>query len=93
MLLYFRDIFPKYVKKGNKYIINTLIGEYDDPSNQKQGPVFIDTTTNGNLFISGITGSGKTTFLQSFIFSTILNHSTDEVNFYVVDFISDSLRP
>ena len=90
--LYFRDIFPKYVKKGNKYIINTLIGEYDDPSNQKQGPVFIDTTTNGNLFISGITGSGKTTLLQSFIYSTILHHSTEEVNFYIVDLISDSLK-
>ena len=75
-----------------KYIINTLIGEYDDPSNQKQGPVYVDITTNGNLFISGITGSGKTTLLQSFIYSTILFHSTEEVNFYIVDFISDSLK-
>ena len=91
-VMYFKDLLSKYPVKPKKYIIETLIGEYDDPSSQKKGPVSIDITSNGNLFVSGITGSGKTTFLQSFIFSTILNHSTDEVNFYVVDFISDSLR-
>ena len=90
--LYYRDLLSKYKNETNKYVINTLIGEYDDPSTQSQGPVFIDTTTNGNVFISGITGSGKTTLLQSFIYSTILHHSSDEVNFYVVDLISDSLK-
>ena len=86
------NLIKKYNIDNKKYIINTLIGEYDDPSNQKQGPVYVDITTNGNLFISGITGSGKTTLLQSFIYSTILFHSTEEVNFYIVDFISDSLK-
>ena len=90
--IYFRDLIPKYKPKPTEYIINSLIGEYDDPSTQKQGPVAIDLTTNGNLFISGITGSGKTTFLQSFIYSTIINHSTEEVNIYIVDFLSDSLK-
>ena len=90
--LYFKDIFSKYIRKVDKYIINSLIGEYDDPSNQKQGPVYIDLTSGGNLFVSGITGSGKTTLLQSFIYSTILHHATNEVNIYVVDLISDSLK-
>ena len=88
----YKDLLSKYKSDINKFIINTLIGEYDDPSNQKQGPVYVDLTTNGNLFVSGITGSGKTTFLQTFIYSTILHHSTDEVNFYVVDLVSDALR-
>ena len=90
--IYLSNLFSKYKNNKENFIINTLIGEYDDPSNQKQGPVYIDLTTNGNLFVSGITGSGKTTLLQSFIYSTILYHSTDEVNIYIVDLISDSLK-
>ena len=90
--IYYSDLIAKYSKTPEKCIINTLVGEYDDPSNQKQGPVYINLTKHGNLFISGITGSGKTTLLQSFIYSTMLYHSEKEVNIYVVDFVSDSLK-
>ena len=90
--LYIYDLFKKYPIKAKKGIINPLIGEYDDPANQKQGPVNINITENGNVWISGVYGSGKTTLMSTMIYSTIINHGTPEVNIFIADLLTDSLR-
>lgn len=97
------DNVPKYLlfdtlsKKYNNYktvpyVINPLIGEYDDPKNQLQGYVTLPLSQNGNTVVFGLTGMGKTTFISTFIYSTILNHSPKEVNFYIADFTTERLR-
>ena len=90
--IYLDNIRKKYSIQEQKFIINPLIGEYDDPKNQKQGPVSVNLTLNGNLWISGIFGSGKTTLLSSIIYSSIINHITDELNIYIVDLLAGSLK-
>lgn len=39
-----------------------------------------------HTFILGASGSGKTSFLHTFILSTCYNHSPDDVNFYIADY-------
>ncbi|MBQ6476961.1 MAG: type VII secretion protein EssC [Bacilli bacterium] len=90
--IFLNPLIKKYQYKEKKCIINPLIGEYDDPGNQKQGPVSINLSEKGNLWICGMTGSGKTTLLSTMIFSTVIHHSTDEVNIFVIDLITDSLK-
>ena len=90
--IYLYDLIEKYKYKEKKGIINPIIGEYDDPSNQKQGPVNVNISEKGNLWICGMTGSGKTTLLSTIIYSTIVQHSTEEVNIFIVDFVTESLR-
>lgn len=97
------DNVPKYLlfdslsKKYNNfkpipYVIDPIIGEYDDPENQLQGYVSLPLSQNGNTVLFGMTGMGKTTFISTFIYSIILNHSPDEVNFYIADFTTEKLR-
>ena len=92
--IYVQNLQEKYsnVLKNERFIINPVVGEYDDPTNQSQGVVTLPITTNGNCVIAGNSGSGKSTFLSTFIYSTIVSHSTDEVNFYILDFGRENLK-
>ena len=90
-ILYLDDVRKKYNLEIKPFDINPLIGEYDDPKNQKQGPVQLSLSKNGNTFIAGVTGSGKTTLLSTIIYSIITTHNVDEVNFYIIDLGAESL--
>ncbi len=88
----FVDNINKKYSEGVKYgIINPLIGEYDDPKNQSQGSVHLNINEAGNTFICGVAGSGKSTLLSTIIYQTIITHNTKEVNFYIIDLMSESL--
>ena len=90
--LYLYNLYKKYPLQTKKYIINPLVGEYDDPKNQKQGPVCVNITEKGNLWISGIYGAGKTTLLSTIIYSSFVNHGTSELNIFIVDLLAESLK-
>ena len=91
-IIYYNDIIKKYGIKAKPYVIEPTIGEFDDPANQRQGYVSIDLTNGGNVFIAGVSGSGKTTLLSTIIYSSIINHTSDELNIYVMDFGAEKLR-
>ena len=91
--LLYMDILRKYTNYiPAPYDINPLIGEFDDPNNQSQGIVTLPITFGGNTRIIGSAGMGKSTFLSTMIYSTIINHSLDEVNFYIMDFFGEKLQ-
>jgi len=91
-ILYLDDLRKKYNEVVKPFNINPLIGEYDDPKNQKQGPVTLSLTKTGNMFITGVAGSGKSTFLSTMIYSIITTHNVNEVNFYIIDLSAEVLR-
>ena len=88
--IYVSDIINKYGYRTSKNLINPIIGEYDDPENQTQGPVNLNI--DGNTLIIGSSESGKEDLLNTIIYSTIIRHKTEEVNFYLLDFGSENLR-
>ena len=90
--LLYADLVKKYKGKAESFKINPIIGEYDDPENQSQGCVNLPITGSGNTFIIGNSGSGKATLLQTIVFSSIINHSTQELNFYILDFGSEKFN-
>lgn len=91
-LIYVDDLIKKYNYKTEVCEINPVIGEYDDPSNQLQNILTLNLNRGGNLIVYGSTGSGKNTLLNSLVYSTIINHDSDEVNFYIMDFGSEIFR-
>ena len=91
-MLYLENLRKKYNIEVKPYDIEPLIGEYDDPKSQSQGPVRLALTRLGNTYITGISGSGKTTLLSTLIYSIITTHSAKEVNFYIVDLGAEMLR-
>lgn len=71
--------------------ISAYVGLCDDPANQKQMPLVIDLTTKGHLAVCGTYGSGKSTFLQTFVYALICKYTPEEVNIYGIDYGSRML--
>ena len=91
-LIYVDELAKKYNYVAEPGIINPIIGEYDDPANQRQDLLTVNLSKGGNTIVYGSAGSGKNTFISSLIYSTITNHSAEEVNFYIMDFGSEIFR-
>ena len=91
-LIYSEGLRTKYNYKVEEYYINPIIGEYDNPSNQEQGILTLDLTNVGNTAIYGMTGSGKENLLTTIIYNSCIEHSPNEINFYILDFGAETLK-
>lgn len=91
-LIYLEKLFDKYADSTTEaFRLNPVIGEYDDPANQSQSVLRMPISDGGNTVIYGVAGSGKTTFIASLLYSLMEQHTPEEVNFYLLDFSSESL--
>lgn len=86
------DSLKKKYKITQREGINALIGEYDDPYNQKQGIVKLDFINSGNIIIYGNAESGKETLLSTMIYDLIENYTSDQVQMYILDFGTEALK-
>lgn len=91
-LIYIDKLMAKYGYTAHPYDINPVIGEFDDPFNQRQGLLTLPISGEGNTIIYGSAGSGKEQMLNAIIYNTITTHKTEEVNFYILEFGAESLR-
>ena len=91
-IIYLDKLTEKYNYVHQKFNINPVIGEFDDPFNQRQGILTLPLTDVGNTIIYGSAGSGKEQMLNAIIYNTITNHTSEEVNFYILEFGAESLR-
>lgn len=90
--IFIDDLEKKYAKTSEGVTLNPIVGEYDDPFNQRQGVLTVPFSADGNCLIYGSTGNGKTTFLTSMCYSLLKNHNADELNLYIMDFGSETLK-
>ena len=91
--IYLDELLVKYGVSGAKgSALNPVIGEYDDPRNQRQCLLTLPITSEGNTVIYGIAGSGKASFLTVLIYSLLHEHTPDEVNLYILDFSAETLK-
>lgn len=88
--IYVSDLISKYRFTFKKWDIRPIIGEYDDPNNQRQGILTLNFNNTGNTLIYGASGSGKEIMLSTIIFSLIISHTSEEINFYIIDFGSET---
>lgn len=72
--------------QGSQWTLSAVIGKGDDPENQSQMPISIDFANNGHHAVCGTISTGKSTFLQTAIFSLVSRYSSDELNLYIIDF-------
>ncbi|MGJ7922729.1 type VII secretion protein EssC [Neobacillus sp. LXY-4] len=89
--IYIDELIAKYKVETPSNELDPVIGEYDDPANQRQMVMTMPITREGNAVIYGVAGSGKTTFLSTLIYSLMEQHTPKEVNFYLMDFSSETL--
>lgn len=84
--IYVDKLAVKYNYQEEPFKLNPIIGELDDPNNQRQDLLTINLTLDGNTSIYGSSGSGKELLLSSMIYSLITNHSPEEISIYILDF-------
>ena len=90
--IYINDLKKKYNIKKQENIISPVIGEFDDPYNQRQGIVRLNLSNDGNTIIYGNAESGKETLLSTLIYDLISTYTPEEVQAYSLDFGSEALK-
>ena len=90
--IYVEKLREKYNYKVERGNINPIIGEFDDPNNQRQDLLTLPLSTDGNTIVYGSAGNGKELLITTLIYSVIVDHTPKEVNFYILDFGGETLR-
>lgn len=73
-------------------LISAPIGLMDDPRGQRQEPLMIDLAGEGNLFVYGSPGTGKTVLLKTLCMSLAHRYSPRDVHIYIMDFGGASFK-
>lgn len=90
--IFLSDLRQKYHEvDGAKYTYDTLIGEYDEPREQKQGPLKVDLAA-GNIAIIGRADSSIEKLIATLIWSSICEHTPAEIAYYIIDFGTETLK-
>jgi len=71
--------------------ISALVGMADDPENQKQFPCELDLQHAKNVLIAGQGSSGRSTFLQTMLYSLSTRYTPETLHYYLIDFSGGSL--
>ena len=91
-IIYLDGLKEKYEYKKVDCDINPVIGEYDAPDLQQQGMLTMPITNGGNWIIYGTADSGKDDVINSIVYSCVTTYSPDELQMYLLDFGSETLR-
>ncbi len=82
--IFVTNLIRKYSFMPKLWDLTAVVGEYDDPNNQRQGLLTVNFGDTGNTLVYG--AIGKEIMLSAIVYSLIINHSSDEVNIYILDF-------
>ena len=86
------DLRTKYQVTNTPYQVKAIIGEYDAPEKQEQGLVTYNVLNDGNTLIYGNDSEERESILNAIIYSTCKSHTAEEINYYIIDYGSESLR-
>ncbi|ANS75338.1 hypothetical protein AWM70_12570 [Paenibacillus yonginensis] len=75
---------PEFGEQVNE-LLTPIVGLVDDVANQTQFPLKIDIES-GNWLIYGMPGTGKTTFIQTLLFSLAKTSTPEDIHIYTIDF-------
>ncbi len=89
--IYVDDIFKKY-NFTKKDTVTALIGEYDAPSKQYQDILTLTLNDEGNTLVYGSSGTNREMFISTLIYSLSVVYTPEDINIYIIDFGSESLR-
>lgn len=71
---YYKSKFNGW-NESDSWSLNAVTGIYDDPENQAQLPLSVDFANGGHLAVCGSVVTGKSTFLQTLIYSLAVKYS------------------
>ena len=91
-----QNIYVDKLAKKYNYDFSTkveaVIGEYDDPVNQKQNILTLPLDGEANTLVFGRNPMDREMFLNSVIYSLCTRYRSESINMYILDFGSETLR-
>lgn len=75
--------WPQY---DRKWSLASIIGRTDDPEHQRQMPMWVNFSQGGHHALVGAASSGKSTFVQTLLYSLIRRYSPQMLNVYILDY-------
>lgn len=92
--IYLSDVIQMfgYESKENNVTLKVNVGIVDLVPVQKQIPLEVDFIKDGNIALYGASGTGKTTFIQTLLYSLIEKYTPDQLNTYIFDFAGRTLK-
>lgn len=81
-----------YSDRQQPYVLNPIIGQYDDLRNREYRNLSVPISDEGNVLVYGAAGSGTLEFLNAVAYFLIGHHSPDELQMYLLDFESGALK-
>lgn len=94
-MILLEDLLKRY---GARYApsamqgLEPVIGEADDPANQRQFPLTIPLSAEGNAVIYGAARGGKSTFITTMLYGLLKARDARSLHVYLLDFGSETLR-
>lgn len=76
----------RWQDRPRRFRLEAVIGMADDPANQAQFPVSVNFTTGGHHMVVGTVSTGKSTLLQTILYSLTACYTPDLLNIYCLDF-------
>lgn len=86
------DLRKKYGGEKDAFVLSPVVGEYDDPFNQKQGLLTLELTREGNALVYGTAGSGKIMLLDAVLYDLLAHHNAEQMNLYLLDLGEETLK-
>lgn len=81
----------KWPGAPEEWTLEAPLGLCDDPVSQAQMPLVLSFSENGHHAFCGMIVSGKSTLLQTLLYSLIQRYTPDYLNIYAIDFSSHML--
>lgn len=91
-VVYVDKLKNKYNYSKENFVLNPIVGEYDEPSKQQQNLLTVPISKDGNFLLYGASGSGKELFLTTLLYSLVTTYTPEEVGIYILDFGSEVLN-
>ena len=85
------DMLANSLEKSVDHIMS-LIGKVDDPEVQDQYALTLDMQSFHNMLLCGQSGSGKSTFIRTMLFTLLKRYTPEELNYYILDLSSGALN-
>ncbi len=87
-----RSLYSAFDDKNEEFILEPVIGKWDDLYERKQEIMTVPFSREGNVCVYGSAGSGSDMFFISLIYSLVYRYSPEQVNIYIMDFDSGFLE-
>ena len=84
-------LYRKYSISVDPWMPDAVLGEADDPANQRRLPVRVPVCSGKNAIIYGALGSGKLMSLKTILEDLLLHHNAEQLNLYLLDYADDGL--